>query len=154
EGIPEDKGEHPVQPLDNVRTPTTVAFENHLGIGAGSERRARSRERLTQLNEIINFTVENYDITPIATLHRLIAGGQVNNRQPTMAEEHFALTPLACRIWPTMSDCIEGASCCGNSDNRGILQDRDKTAHKSASIEIHTEDYRWNVASSMTNGSI
>src|SRR5262245_60633256 len=71
-----------------------------------------------------------------------------------MAEEHFALTPLACRIWPTMSDCLEGASCCGNSDNRSILQDCDKTAHKSASIEIHAEDYRWNVASSMTNGSL
>src|SRR4030095_3412518 len=117
EGIPEDKGEHPVQPLDNVRTPTTVAFENHLGIGAGSERRARSRERLTQLNEIINFTVENYDITPIATLHRLIAGGQVNNRQPTMAEEHVAFTPLACDIRPTMHNGVKGTACRGSSDD-------------------------------------
>src|SRR3989442_15784151 len=75
QAIPDDKGEHAMQLLDDVRSPTTVAFENNLGIGACAKGRALACEALAQLEEIINFAVENDHIAPIYALYRLIAGG-------------------------------------------------------------------------------
>src|SRR5215831_1986383 len=90
QAIPYDKGEHAMQLLDDVHAPTAVAFENHLRIGSCSKDRALACQQLAQLEEIINFAVEDDHIAPVSALHRLIAGSQVNDRQPAMAEEHIA----------------------------------------------------------------
>src|SRR5260370_18509079 len=76
--IPDNKGEHAVQLLDDVRAPTMVAFENDFGIGVGSKDHALACELLAQLDKIINFAVEDDHIAPIRALHRLIAGCNVN----------------------------------------------------------------------------
>src|SRR5262245_59519647 len=89
--IPEDKGEHAMQPLDDVHTPMSVTFENDFGIGVGAEDRALTCELLAQLEEIINLAVEDDYIASICTQHWLIAGGKINDRQPAMAEKHVAL---------------------------------------------------------------
>src|ERR1051325_6944994 len=77
--IPNDKGEHPMQPLDDTRAPAPVTFENYLSIGACSERRALGSEHIPQLHKIVNFAVEHNDITPVDAVHRLIAGSQIND---------------------------------------------------------------------------
>src|SRR5215467_13546603 len=123
-----------MQPLDDVRAPATIAFENDLGIGLCPERHALPSEDSAQLNEIVDLTVEHYDITPITTLHRLIAGSQINDRQAAMAEEHVALPPLTYGIRPTVGNRVKSAPCSRRVDDGSALQDCDKTTHKSASI--------------------
>ncbi len=60
--IPDDKRKHAVKTLNDIRTPSTISFENHFGIRLGSEKQAHQRlSILPQLEEIVDLTVENND---------------------------------------------------------------------------------------------
>jgi hypothetical protein len=77
--IPEDKSKHAVQMLDDIRSPAPVAFENHFGVRMRVEAGPAPSKFLSEFREIIDLAVENDDVTSVHTVHRLSAGGQINN---------------------------------------------------------------------------
>jgi hypothetical protein len=77
--IPNDKSKHPVQPLDYAGAPVLITLEDDLCIRTGSKCRSLTHEQLAQFKEIVNFPIEDNNIAPIAAVHRLITGREVDN---------------------------------------------------------------------------
>src|SRR5437899_1784835 len=95
--------------------------QNDLCIGAGFKNCSLTSEERAQFHEVVNFAIENNHITPVGALHWLITSCQVDNRQPPVSKEHFALTPLTRRIWTAEGNCVEGTSRRRNIDTRSTL---------------------------------
>ena len=60
-----------------------------------------------KLGKVVDLPIEDDDITTIPALHRLIAGGKVNNGKPPMAQIYAVFPPFSRRIRPSMCNRIK-----------------------------------------------
>src|SRR5262249_31277590 len=111
--IPDNKGEHPMQPLNHLGTPATVPLENDFRVRPGPERDSLTDKLVSQLNKVINFTVENDYKALVSTLHRLITRRQVYDGKAAVSEKPFSISPLSRCIRSAVSNRVEGFPCLG-----------------------------------------
>ena len=85
-GVPEREGEHPAQPLDETHAVLGVEVNQHLGVAARPEAVPRSLELHAKLAVVVDLAVLN-DGDPMRLVRdRLIAGGEVDDREAPRCE--------------------------------------------------------------------
>src|SRR5262245_20208679 len=72
--VPDQKGEHPDQPVQTIRAPPLVSGQNYLGVGSTAV--LIIAQLGSQFEKIINFAVEDDHQRAVATGHRLAARGR------------------------------------------------------------------------------
>src|SRR4051812_20349260 len=79
-------------------------MHDHLGIAAGCEVVARARQLLAQLTKVIDLAVKDQLDHAILVGHRLVAAGQIDNRQAAHSHTNMLADIKAIAIRPTMMD--------------------------------------------------
>ncbi len=73
--VPQCEGEHSIETLHRLlNAPLTISSQDDFGIGMPPEGMSQNSEFISKLTEIIDFTIENDDITAISRKHGLVAG--------------------------------------------------------------------------------
>ena len=97
-GVPDGQGEHAVEMLEEVRPLVLVEVDDHFGVAVRAEAMAGAFQPPAQLAEVVDFAVEDDPDRAVFVRQRLLPAGQVDDRQPAMAQGHAgqcASTPAA-----------------------------------------------------------
>ncbi len=89
--IPEGKGEHATKALNAIFAPGFPGVHDDFGIAAGMKNVAKRLQLGDQLLVIVDFAVEHHANALILVVQRLLAGRQVDDRQPAMAQAETGL---------------------------------------------------------------
>jgi hypothetical protein len=85
--IPDRKREHSPEPFETVFCPMLISSQEYFRIRVTAERKTLFDEFLSQLDVIINLTVERDPKSPGCVTHRLMTGiGQIDNSEAAMSE--------------------------------------------------------------------
>jgi hypothetical protein len=85
-GVPEGKGEHSLEIVYEVWASVGVQMQDDFGIGASTETIAPLFELFSDLGKSVDFAVEGDDKRVIIICERLLAGLQIDDAQPSVAE--------------------------------------------------------------------
>ena len=100
--IPERKREHPPESLDAVFAPCLPGMDDDFGVGARVEAVAERNELGDEFLEVVDFAVEDHRHAVVLVPQRLLAGGDVDDRQPAMTEADVRLDVGAASIRSAM----------------------------------------------------
>ena len=89
--IPQREREHAAKARDAGFAPGLPGVDDDFGVGVGAEDMAERLEFGHQLLEVVDFAVEHDDHAAVLVEQRLLAGGQVDDRQPPMSKPHARL---------------------------------------------------------------
>ena len=107
--IPDDEGEHAAQARQHRRPLLREQGQQHFGIRTGAERSPLRRQLVAQFPEVVDFAVEDNDVTPADRVHRLIGPRvEIENGQAAVAEPDTVLLPRAFGIGAT---AVHGIQC-------------------------------------------
>jgi len=84
--VPDGEREHAAQVLDAILAPFFPGVDDGFGVGLRGEGVAERREFFRQLAEVVDLAVEDGDDRAVRVEQRLLAGGQVDDRQAAVAE--------------------------------------------------------------------
>ena len=73
--VEKDEGVHADEAGERLFAPSRIGGDQHLGVGGGAEDVAVAPERLAQLDEIVDFAVEDDDVAAVRRRHRLVGRG-------------------------------------------------------------------------------
>ena len=80
--------EHAIEAQRQILAPLLPAMDEDLGIGVMRGKAvAAAYQPLTQLGMIVELAVEDDADLAVLVPHRLVAGGEIDDRQPAMTEE-------------------------------------------------------------------
>src|SRR5262249_51542714 len=83
------EGEHAVEPQRHAAPPLLVAMNQDLGVGMVAAEHVSVADQFgAQLGVIVDFPVEDDAYGCVLVPHRLRAGGDVDHRQPPVAEKY------------------------------------------------------------------
>jgi len=102
-GVPEHKGEHPVEMGQAVFAVLLVGVNDHLGIGTAREPMTPSLEDLGQLAEVVDFAIEDDAERAALVGDRLLAGGEIDDLQPAVAESNGSVDEVAFLVGPAVA---------------------------------------------------
>src|SRR5205823_1208324 len=102
--VPEREREHAAEAIDRALAPLLVRVNDHLGVGVRAESMAGLLQGGSDLREVIDLAVEDHPDGSIFIGERLIAGGQVDDAEASMAQADAASDVKAVRIGPAMRD--------------------------------------------------
>ncbi len=85
-GVPEGEGEHAVQVREHLRPLVLVEMDEHFRVALGAEAVAGPLQPAAELAEVVDFAVEDDPHRAVLVGHRLLAAGEVDDRQPAMAQ--------------------------------------------------------------------
>src|SRR5438105_1992603 len=86
------KCEHAVQSSNSIHSPMGQRLKQYFCVASGSKTNAGTLQLFTQLTEIINFAIEDYDRTTIAGHHGLMTCcGCIENGKPAKSEINVTL---------------------------------------------------------------
>ncbi len=100
--IPQRQREHALHALGELLSPFKIGAEHHLGVAVGRKRMPPPAQLVAQRGEVVRLAVED-EGHPIAR-HRLVAGDQVEDRQPPMPQRRWPLGKEALRVGPAVGD--------------------------------------------------
>src|ERR1700732_1405147 len=80
--IPQRKGEHAVEMLNHLTAVFFVKMRQDFGVRGTAKRVAARFQIGAQLAVVVEFAVEDHGYTLIFVESRLLAGEQINDRQP------------------------------------------------------------------------
>src|SRR5438874_1789294 len=88
QSIEECEGKHPSEMLSSFDHTIPLDYrEHHFGVRLASEAGSFRCERRSQLQKVVDFTVENDDVAPLLRHHRLASfGGQIDDGKSPMTE--------------------------------------------------------------------
>ena len=95
--VPDRDGEHPAQPLGEAGAVLLVEMDERLGVGVGAEGVAGARELVAQLGVVVDLAVLDDDDGAVLVRDRLVAAGEVDDREAPRAERDLAVDVLAAR---------------------------------------------------------
>ena len=103
-GVPNRKGKHPVQSVNQPLPPSAPPVKQNFGIAVGLEVGARRDQLVSKTLEIVNLAIRD-DGRPAARQgHRLRAAGRIDDRQPPMAERDPRFKEMAVAVGAAMGD--------------------------------------------------
>src|SRR5262245_20283091 len=91
--IRDRKGKHPEQLLGQTAPPLPVSVQEHFGVRLCSESMAARDQFLTQLDVVVDLSVEGDDEIALVGRHRLVSVRQIDNRQSAMPKDEIAVVP-------------------------------------------------------------
>ncbi len=100
--IPQREREHAAEPLDAVLAPLLPGMNDHLGVAAGPEAVSKLREFRDQRLIVVDLAVEDDDHAAVLVEQRLLPGGEVDDREPAMAEPQAGLGVQPDLVRPAM----------------------------------------------------
>ena len=100
--VPQRKREHAAQPCHAVRAPGPPGVDDDLGVALGAEGQAQALQLRHQLAVVVDLAVEDDDDAAVGTVQRLLAGGDVDDGQPPVAEAQARLDVQAAFIRAAM----------------------------------------------------
>jgi len=93
--VVQGKGEHAAKALHAVLAPGFPGVDDDLGVAAGVEDVAQGFELGYQFLEVVDLAVEDDRHRTVLVEQRLLAGGEVDDRQPPMRERDAGLEVVA-----------------------------------------------------------
>ena len=135
--VPDGEGKHAAELLDAALAPLLVAVDDDLGVGAGAELVAMANEFGAHLREVVNLAVEDGPDGAVLVGQRLIAGRQIDDAQPAMAQPDPGGDVVAGRVGTAVSQgighrledaAIDQAQCV-------VIESSGNTAHRQAARE-------------------
>ena len=102
--VPDRQAEHAVQVVEHRAAPLLVAVDDDLGVGARAELVAQPFEFAPQLGEVVDLAVEHDPHRLLHVGHRLVAAGQVDDRQAAKAQAERARVVEALVVGPAVGD--------------------------------------------------
>src|SRR5207248_8687144 len=90
--VQDGEGEHATQPMHTLGSPRLPGGKDDLRVGARAESRAACLELLAQRRKVVDLAVEDDPDRVVGVRHRLGAGHEVDDRQPTVAEPDTSAT--------------------------------------------------------------
>ncbi|MNP16240.1 hypothetical protein D3C76_1086280 [compost metagenome] len=128
------EGKHPGQVLAAVLAPLQVGAQHHFGIAAGVELMACLAQALTQFVVVVDLAgIDQGDFLAAGTAvgHRLRAAAEVDDRQPSMAQQGIAVLPAATGVRPAQGQGVgHGAnSLAGLGQIAGVVHPACDSAH-------------------------
>jgi hypothetical protein len=105
--------------------------QQHLGVAAGAEACALRLQLGAERLEVIDLAVEDDGQPPVLRPHRLGPAGQVDDRQPPMAERHARLQVRAFAVRTAMGDRVGHLAKQGRVERRQSfgIEEPGQTAH-------------------------
>ncbi len=100
--VPEDDGEHPVEGVDEIRSPFLVKMNDDFGIGLRGQDMAPGEEILADLGEIIDFPVHHDPDRPVLVGHRLVTGDEVDDAQAAHPQGGLSIDMEALVVGPAV----------------------------------------------------
>ena len=106
--VPDDKGEHTTQLLQQCCAVFLIAVNQNFGVGLCCKLVSFFDQRLTNGLVVINFAIEEQGKIAICTVKRLCAGiGYVNDAQATVTKGDVLVNVSAFCIRPSMFDSVQ-----------------------------------------------
>ncbi len=105
--IPERDGEHASQALEAPLAELLVQMNDHLDVAAGRETVAPPLELGPELDEVVDLSVADADDPSGLVLQRLIACGQVDDRQAAHRNRHRPSDEPAFGIRPAVPELLD-----------------------------------------------
>ena len=84
--VPQGEGEHATEMVDAVFAPLFPGMDDGFGVGAGLEMVAEGGQFRNQIDEIVDFAVEHHPDRIVLIGQGLLAGGDVDDGQPSMPQ--------------------------------------------------------------------
>jgi hypothetical protein len=84
--VPEREGEHATEALDAFFTPGFPGVNDHFGVTAGVEGMAERLQFGDERLVVVDFAVEDDADSFVFVIKRLLAGGEVDDREATVAK--------------------------------------------------------------------
>ena len=94
-GVPDRDGEHAAQAARELRPVLLVEVHEHLRVGMGAERVPLALELAPQLGVVVDLAVLDDDAGAVLVRDRLVAAGEVDDREPPGGEGDGAVGVLA-----------------------------------------------------------
>ena len=94
-GVPDRDREHPAQPLGEAGAVLLVEMDEHLGVGVRAEGVPGALELVAQLGVVVDLAVLDDDDAAVLVRDRLVAAGEVDDREAPRAERDLAVDVLA-----------------------------------------------------------
>ena len=108
-GVVEREREHAVQARKALDAPARPGGQDHLGIAIGAELGALGLQLAAKLPEIVDLAIEHDRRTAIGRMHRLGRAGDVDDRQPAVAQPDPRAGPDARPVWSAMGERVRHA---------------------------------------------
>ncbi len=108
--IPKREGELSAKPFDDRRTPGAPAFDDGLGVGGRAEAVAFLAEFGAKFLVVEDLAVERDRDVAVFGVHRLIAGGEVDDCELAVAEADAGRCEESVAVGATMSDRVRRAT--------------------------------------------
>ena len=89
--VPEREGEHPAEPLDALLAPLLPGVDDDFRIALRAEHVAARGELRDELLVVVDLAVEDDDDAAVLVVERLLAGGEVDDGEPAVAETEARL---------------------------------------------------------------
>src|SRR5439155_7045897 len=89
-GIPYNKGEFSIEPMDKIHTMLLVEMNDDFGVRMGAETMALIDQFFSQLFVVVNFTIESDADGAVLVVERLVSLLEVDDAQANMAEGECA----------------------------------------------------------------
>ena len=104
--VPDRDREHAVEPPPGHVGPLPPGREYHLRVAAGREAVSKGAQLVPQCAIVVDFAIEDDDVTSVLAEDRLIASLQIDDAEPTHAEAEIAVHEGALAVGPTMDDHV------------------------------------------------
>ncbi len=102
--VPDRDREHPAQVLQAIDAVFVVEMDDRLGVRMGVKPVAALLEVLTQLAVIVDLAVENDPLRTVLVMHRLLARGEIDDRQPPHREPDILMQVKTVVVRPAVND--------------------------------------------------
>ena len=96
--VPDCDGEHPAQPLPEAGAPLLVAMHEHLGVAVRPKDVAGPLEFAGELAIVVDLAVLDDDDAAVFAADRLVAAGQVDDREAPRGDPDPAVDVHALRV--------------------------------------------------------
>src|SRR4029079_10028980 len=84
--VPQDEGEHAPEAVEALPAPFVIRRDDDLGVGSRAERPATLLDLGADLRAVVALAVVGNPVTAAGAGHRLIAGAEIDDAQPGVAE--------------------------------------------------------------------
>src|SRR5690606_11004049 len=102
--VPYRDGEHAVEVVEHRLAPFAVSVHDDFGVGAGLKGRPPRFKLAAQLAVVVYFAVEDDMHGLVATCHRLMPAGKVDDRKAAHAEHGLVVDMKAIVVGATMTN--------------------------------------------------
>ncbi len=102
--VPDRHREHAAQPLGEALAVLLVEVDEHLGVGGGAEAVAAALELTAQLAVVVDLAVLDDDDAAVLVGDRLIAAGEVDDRESPHRQRHAVSGKAALAVRPPVHE--------------------------------------------------